>query len=784
MYQFFCFLFFLTTIFGLDKALDRLEETLLDQDKIAIVQFSYDGVNTENCGVGTVVLQTQEILKELNARYQNCFKLYLLSANYAEDLPEYSAKVLEVNRKNCLESNGEVYLIPISKNNEMFGNPEQWQELCDQGADICISIINSNKQTIILAHDTAYAQIPLKISERTKEIKKPYQALWIPHGTSWKYNGHTTESQPNWPERHEWELKALKMAKGCGYKVGYISPTIQQDLSSAPFYADPSILIPYYTGILMDRFVKAYSQEEIGRELKKRNIPLDKRLIFSIGRATPLKGHDITLEMYRHLKCRYPDIHLVLLAPPSDYMPEYLGLLQKRIEEEKLEVTLIDHFDSEIGPYIYQWDKTEMLSLLSRMDTQPLTVMEGRANPGRCVLLTSSSERSGNQVEHGKDGFMCSLDGLDQIISKPVESSESMEQIVAIASEILDLSSDKRNAIIESGKKLIFEKYNLRTNVVVNFSVLLNTITSPLVFEELKGGVVNPPLLVSSEEGAPKGVLKGVSQDKESAAFCLKILSEIRESGFSHLPQIFKNKEGAFLTDFRGRLSYFMEYLPPDHAPITTREMLEVTGEFHRVTCHLEELPFLKKTKWEEFVGRISCFDDPWFAINSPQIFSGYKWGKIRELGHYFASESFKKIYESLPKQLVHGDNNQTNVVKSGGNLFLVDFDALRVDTRLIDLASYFRYGGFEDYMRFVKDDELNKIVNNFYGVHAGVLSPLEESALPSIVLFSHVEVVSWLMERLKYAAINHDRPMVEQFMALITEYECKILKIEELVSR
>src|SRR5690606_4417439 len=105
--------------------------------------------------------------------------------------------------------------------------------------------------------------------------------------------------------------------------------------NSAPFAVPECALMPYHTGILQDHFIEELSEEAIVNELKKRSIPLDKRLIFSIGRATSLKGMDITLEMFRHLREVYPDIHLVMLTPPSDYSLPYFHSLQKKAEQEE-----------------------------------------------------------------------------------------------------------------------------------------------------------------------------------------------------------------------------------------------------------------------------------------------------------------------------------------------------------------------------------------------------------------------------------------------------------------
>lgn len=799
-------------VFAFDHGIKLIDEIETNNHEIAIVQLSFDGINTQHCGVGTVVLQTQEILKELNKRYNNRvhFKLYLLSANYSEQLPEYSGKVLEENIHVCRESGGDVYLIPTTINNEMFGHPTQWEELCKDGAKLCAQIINQNTHTIIIAHDTAYAHIPLELKHLSMkgEIENTYQTIWVPHATSWKYNGHTPEGLPKWPERHEWELKAFQKAKDYSYQIGYISPTIQQDIVSFPFNMDESQLIHYKTGILLDPYLKPISRSEIANKLIEKSIPLDKRLIFSIGRATPLKGHDITLEVYRHLKQQYSDIHLVMLAPSSDYMPEFLQLLKDKIKKERLEITLIDQFDPSLDYYIYQWPKTVMLCLLSRTDTQPLTIMEGRANPTNSILLTSSGERMGKQVTDGVDGFTCSLDGLEKIIDKPLDSSPAIHQIVASACHILDLPKEERAKMIEAGKKLIFEKYNIRQNVIDNLNCLLKNrqlgqqflvdhirnlsnnseqiqkiygLTGELIFEELQGGMVNPPIAIFRKSSPPIGILKAKLGNEQTMAIRLKIISDILSQGFSHLPHILRDKEGCLLTKIGDAFYSFYEFIPADAAPISFQEILEITGKFHQKTNNISPPQLLKKTKLDEYLNRCEIFLNPWFKLYHSDLFSDFLWESICKVGQYFASEKFQKLYNDLPFQLIHGDNNQTNIIKSGDNLYFIDFDSLRYDARVLDLASYFRYGGFSNYVNLTENNQLFQTLNQLYGQTAGCLLDVEKKSFHKMVVFSHIEFISWAMHSLKKASEEQEQDKIEKMKSYISDYRNQMKHLFEI---
>ena len=445
-------------------------------NNMAVVQLSFDGINSWNCGVGTVVLEIKKLLQEWNIQYPGFHsKIYLLTPDYVNTLSEYSNDILKSNMADCKNSGGDVLLLPTQKNNLFFGNPEQWKELCETGVNECAKIINQNPFTIVLAHCSAFAQIPiyLKNLEQKKKIHQPYRVLWIPHSTSWSYDGHINSS-PVWPERHDWELTAFQKAPEYNYHIGYLCDTFKKQITNTPFNVSEPSLFHFRTGIIGDKYLQQYSLDEITNELIKRSIPTDKQILFSIGNSSYLKGHDIVLEIYKYLKPNFPDLHLVLLAPRCGHGPEFLELLKKRNQEENINATIIETFDSNLASYIYQWPLTNLVLLLSREDIQPLTVMEARTNPKNCVVLVSNIDGLGSQVSDGKDGFICNIDGLPKTITKPLPFCSTLKEIVKKAEYVLNLKGELRDKIIQNGKKLIAEKYNMRTSLKDNLLRLIN----------------------------------------------------------------------------------------------------------------------------------------------------------------------------------------------------------------------------------------------------------------------------------------------------------------------
>lgn len=601
----------------------------IPSQKITFIQLAFDGINTMQTGVGTVVQNINQIICEMNDTYINKvhFNLNLMTCNYSHELPEFSNDVLENNQLICHATGGKVYLLDSIKNDQMFGDPDQWQDLCYNSAPLIANIINESLFTLIICHDTAFAQVPIALHrlQASGDIRGKYKVLVIPHATSWSYNGHTSEGDPKWPERHQWELKGFQHAEICDFEIGYINENIKNELTSFPFNLPENRLMHFATGILYDKYYETLSYDSIQLELAKRSIPLNKRLIFSIGRATPLKGQDIVLELYQHLRPLYPDIHLVMLAPPSDYMPEYIDMLRNRIKNEQLDVTLLDYFEPDLDRYIYQWPKTSMVWVLSRVDTQPLTVMEARANPNNCILLASNRGGVGIQINHNIDGFISELDGLDVIIKQPMNCCLSLQKLLTCSQMILEMPEKSKKEIVQNGKELIQNKYNFRNNLVHNLNRIFQRVkychhkqlssslknltehqnelsslfstNEELVLKEIGEGMVNPPIGVFNSIDKPLGVLKLVQNNLQLAESKLAILNQMSSMGFSHLPQIYQNIHQNFVSKIGDAFYYCTEFLLSQKKDIAFDQMLLMTGLFHHFSSLITPPDNLKLSK-------------------------------------------------------------------------------------------------------------------------------------------------------------------------------------------
>lgn len=307
-----------------------------------------------------------------------------------------------------------------------------------------------------------------------------------------------------------------------------------------------------------------------------------------------------------------------------------------------------------------------------------------------------------------------------------------------------------------------------------------------LVFKDLQGGIVNPPVVVLSgenEKRATLGVFKAQIGNESTATVRLKALEKIKLNGFIHLPTIFKNHEDQHLTKIENVFFYFIQFLQPDSSSIVFEQFLRLTGDFHHLTKEIPPSNQLKSAKLDEYRSRSSNFLDPWFQTYD-SMFQDTSWKVIVKLSQYCHSEGFRCIYQNLPTQLIHGDNNQTNILLSNQIPYFIDFDSLRIDVRLLDIASYFRFGGFDQYISLTKSGELLSYINATYGTNAGKLTKDEEIYFHWIVAFSHIEFLAWAMGVLKKAVLQENHNKAKEFYTYISGYKKQMREIVEILQK
>ncbi|ANY05788.1 hypothetical protein AFB00_05145 [Pseudonocardia sp. HH130630-07] len=155
------------------------------------------------------------------------------------------------------------------------------------------------------------------------------------------------------------------------------------------------------------------------------------------------KGFDIFLQAARELD--QLDCHFVLQAavPSIDY-PIVADL--KKLQSPN--VTLLFDLDFVLPRQLMQWDKTEVVAVLSRVDAQSFVPMEVRSY-GKALILVSNRDGLPRQVRDGQDGFITDLE---------------VNEVARTMQEILHLPRARKAEIAAAGVRLVQEEYDMSKN--------------------------------------------------------------------------------------------------------------------------------------------------------------------------------------------------------------------------------------------------------------------------------------------------------------------------------
>jgi len=302
-----------------------------------------------------------------------------------------------------------------------------------------------------------------------------------------------------------------------------------------------------------------------------------------------------------------------------------------------------------------------------------------------------------------------------------------------------------------------------------------------LSFEQYYGSDCNPPILVyktQDHQKIPIYVLKQEA-DPNAAQKRLHALDEVKSLGFDQLPLILKDLYGNYTLQLGERFFSCLEFIPSD--PIQTHSLenlLQFTSTFHGYSRSYSRAEELRGNLAEKYANQTYMEElDPLHTQSHPFIFQTEEWKICAHCSQYFNSSSFRKIFDSLPTQVIHGDLSPFNVIVSKGKQFLIDFDTLNTDVRILDFSVFLGWSYLDDFLTLVETDKLNSYIHMYYGD----LEEIEYEHLPLIVLFCRCCVIHWSLQEIKQALQNKDSSKQQQFVRIL---ESTIIEINKIYTR
>lgn len=276
-------------------------------------------------------------------------------------------------------------------------------------------------------------------------------------------------------------------------------------------------------------------------------------------------------------------------------------------------------------------------------------------------------------------------------------------------------------------------------------------------------GKMNALISVSERHGdlkIPFGVFKPEKKG-DIAELQRQALREMENRGFAYAPQIVRTQDDKKLTSIGNKIySCFDIELNQNQSEnsICFEEMLKLISHFHNYSKNSSFSEVLQKEILTIYRERFSYFSDPQFE--SFFFRSADNLEIILKSAKYFASNSFKEIYDTLPCTLIHGNHHTQNIIISKKQPYFIDFDTMRTDARILDLTLFVGLDYENSYLILLQENRLFSCIEEYYGN----LETIEKEYFHTMVLFSQIERLTWELHIIKEAILKQDQETAQQF--------------------
>lgn len=420
---------------------------------LAIIHITFEGIQILGGGVCTVTRGHLEALKSLQRHLKNFnVKLtpYFAEIGYADDHPRRDKKYEAYATESVKNMGGEIaYLANYSWGEqphtawgeEDLGPVDKWKAACASAATVALNFARRHQAAVIYCHDCVFALTTLYASLQANAFGADIRAIYVVHSTALTHE----LPLPN-PDRLMAECATIQWGKiNPAVKIGYISEFIRGHLVE-DYAARLSDTVPTGNGLNpADRYFRLRTREEIVQKLEQYQIPLNKKLIFSWGRAVAYKRFDMVIKAGAKLK---DEMHTVVVVSPASEE------LTKLRDELNPDMSLIFAFDAELAACLIQWENTLVTPILAYLEPCGLTPMEIRMHARKSgpILIVSDTGGLPEQVKDGVDGFITKQDDVDDVV-------QTIRKIQAF-------SEQERQQIRNNGLKKILDQYTWTSQIL------------------------------------------------------------------------------------------------------------------------------------------------------------------------------------------------------------------------------------------------------------------------------------------------------------------------------
>lgn len=438
--------------------------------KVAVVYMAHDGFASLYSGVGTLsrdfLLSFPEVSQSLREMHPDVeVALYVATMKFNDTSFALSHDIRDATLQ-FVAANDNIHFVELhngSSAQDAYGTLENWKNACISAATFLSTITDTFDEILTICVDTPFVQVANRFLDTYDAANVRF--IWLPQSTvkihRYGMSADADQQGATYVEqRYDWEKGVVALAKkDTRVRIGSVGKFMKQHLIK-DYDAEPSTLVDITNSLYLERLKKnVRSQTEIRQFLKGLDVPLNRPLIFSFGRAEPYKGLDLVLKNVDRMIKDHDYFTLIFAAPYSMDDP-YVAELSRLAAKHPNDIKVLYNMDFTAPHYVMQWHNTHILAILSRSEPFGIIPIESRFyNNPNLTLLASDIDGLKYQVQSGIDGFLTEL------------TSESIQATFSI---LADMDKGKRRGIARNGYDRVTGQYN---QVNVNLNLLSNYIS-------------------------------------------------------------------------------------------------------------------------------------------------------------------------------------------------------------------------------------------------------------------------------------------------------------------
>ncbi len=421
-------------------------------EKVAIIYMAHDGFTSLYTGVGSVardfLMSFPQVSKGLDKKYKGYkFDLFATTIKYNEKCFGYSETVKKATEK-IIKANKNIKLIELlngSMGDESYATIEHWKAASISGATFVYALSLQYEKVFVIAVDTPFTQVANYFFNQ--HVGKNVFITWLPQSTVLIHSESKDKLTKEEVIRLEWEKELVELANNNSHV--FLSPVgeYMKNHLIKKYGAKRNKIITLknslYLNGLKAKKVKSIVAEKV---IKRLNIPMNRPVLFSFGRAEYYKGLDLVLENSIELIKKKNFFVLILTSPHNDNQNDPVVKTLRRFEKKyPKDIKVITSQDFDLPHYIMQWNRLRIIAILSRAEPFGLIPIEARYyNNSKSTLVVSDVGGLSEQVINGKDGFVTKL------------TNKSISKTLA---KVASLSDKEKEVIAKNGYKKILNEY-------------------------------------------------------------------------------------------------------------------------------------------------------------------------------------------------------------------------------------------------------------------------------------------------------------------------------------